>query len=88
MEMKDGRVLITKQEYDMLIKSEYQLQLLTKIMYKNAVLSWKKEELRSDSDALTQFMKAVDTYRYISEYDRLLEEKKEQEAKDREKVID
>ena len=88
MEMKDGRVLITKQEYDMLIKSEYQLQLLTKIMYKNAVLSWKKEELRFDSDALTQFMKAVDTYRYISEYDRLLEEKKEQEAKDREKVID
>ena len=76
MEMKDGRVLITKQEYDTLIKNEYKLQILTRIMYKNAVLSWKPEELRFDSDVLTQFMKAVDTYRYMSEYDRLLEEKK------------
>ena len=82
MEMKEGRVLISKVEYDTLIKSEYKLQTLMRIMYKNATLSWRPDELRFDSDILTQYLRAIDTMRYMSEYYRLSEEKKEKEAKD------
>ena len=82
MEMKEGRVLISKVEYDTLIKSEYKLQTLMRIMYKNATLSWRPDELRFDSDILTPYLRAIDTMRYMSEYYRLSEEKKEKEAKD------
>lgn len=88
MEMKEGRVLISKKDYDELIKKSRDLDILTKVLYESSTLSWRAEELRFDSDLLTQYLRATNRIRYMEHYYYLVEEKRAKEAEDREKVID
>lgn len=80
VEIRNGKVLMSKDEYDHLIRTEFKLDQLMKLMYKSATLSWRKDEIRFDSDILTAYMKATDSIRYMDEYYRLMEEKEHEKA--------
>lgn len=80
VEIRNGKVLMSKDEYDHLIRSEFELDHLKRVMYKSATLSWRKDEIRFDSDILTAYMKATDSIRYMDEYYRLMEEKEHEKA--------
>ena len=82
VEIRNGKVLMSKDEYDHLIRTEFELDQLMKLMYKSATLSWRKDEIRFDSDILTAYMKATDSIRYMDEYYRLLEEKENEKEKE------
>lgn len=82
MEIRSGKVLMSKEEYDHLIRSEFELDHLKRVMYKSATLSWRKDEIRFDSDILSAYMKATDKLIYMDEYYRLLEEKENEKEKE------
>lgn len=82
MEMTEGRVIISKADYDDLIRKSFMLQIMKDILYENSQIArWKPGLLTFSGDPLSEFLRAADECRYKFEYKRL-------EDEDREKVID